>query len=169
MPWKIAYEVPLRPTPIIQSMTIHKKTFQIRTQYRDADEAGWVIDFHDITEDPNLVLFEGAPLVTGLDLLYQYKYLGFDFAMIMLCQKGRSTPTFESLGIEDKLVIVTTVTDSELLLYGFGADPVKPIGWFWPVPTLVPFSKPWVVYDDKWNDQGQWYDNSYWGIGQGRH
>lgn len=158
---KIVYEIPLDPRPLIFSFTVHDKAYEVRTQYRDTDEGGWILDIHDVTENP-FILVMGIPLVSGLDLLYQYTNFDFKFALLMLCKSGRAAPTFESLGVEDKLVLVTTVTDNELLLYGIGVEPTRPTGWFWPVPSYITTSKTWLLTEDIWDDSGQWYDTAIW-------
>lgn len=102
---KVYFELPLKPVPM--NFTVRNSREQIykfSTQYREADETGWILDIDDgHTGEP---MVHGIPLVTGLDLMWQYNYLDQNFHLIMQCADGRTTPTAQSLGVEDKLIMV---------------------------------------------------------------
>jgi hypothetical protein len=102
---RTVYEVPLEPRALDAVFRIGDSYCRFRTQYRIADEGGWLLDLTSQEQDRPFVV-RGIPLVAGLDLLWQYSYLRIGFHLIVQCQDGRGAPTYETLGIEDKLLAV---------------------------------------------------------------
>ena len=102
---RIVYELPVEPRATLFENIIGGRVYRFRVQYRDEPEAGWIFDISETTDLP-VPLVSGIPLVSGLDLLYQYEHLGFGFALVLVCKGGRDVPTFESLGVEDKVYLV---------------------------------------------------------------
>ena len=73
--------------------------------YRNADEAGWALDIADASKTP---IVSGIPLVTGCDLLAQYKHLGFAGRMwVQTIDDPDVVPTFDNLGSGCKLFWVS--------------------------------------------------------------
>lgn len=80
--------------------------YRLRLIYRDADEAGWVMDISDAEDTP---IVAGIPLITGANLLAQYGYLEIGGALYMATDADPdAVPTFENLGGAAKLYWVTT-------------------------------------------------------------
>ncbi len=98
-------EIPLTATPQKFTVSLSGTDYQMSVIYRDADQAGWVLDIADNT---GTAIVNGIPLVTGANLLAQYPHLGF---------KGRlwvqgtidpdAVPTYANLGTENLLLWVT--------------------------------------------------------------
>lgn|SRR3954467_415544 len=105
---KRAFELPVQPFPVIFEVAARDIVHEIRTQYRETPEGGWIVDIFDADKNPKVM---GIPLVVGLDLLYQYNHLNLGFALVVLCLHGRTTPTYESLGREDRLLMVMDVKE----------------------------------------------------------
>lgn len=106
------FELPVAPWPQDFQVTLRRRrTFRFVTQYRTADEAGWLIDLFDVTAGAPLV--RGIAVVTGLDLVWQYDAFDLGFHLIMQCGGGRTTPTFESFGVEDRLILVYKNADAQ--------------------------------------------------------
>lgn len=64
------YEIPITPgIPQRFSISVAGVLIGLRLVYRDAPEAGWIMDILDRNDK---VLVAGQPLVTGCDLLDQY-------------------------------------------------------------------------------------------------
>ena len=98
------YEIPLQPTPQNIKITILGKTYGVRTYYCSTESGGWVIDISDSSGNP---IVQGIPMVTGTDLLGQYKYLGFGFSLLVATDSDLTTPpTFDNLGINGHLYVV---------------------------------------------------------------
>lgn len=75
--------------------------YQLTLLYRNITEGGWVLDIADASGTP---IVQGIPLVTGADLLAQYKHLGFNGSLA--CQTTSNpdaVPTFENLGSDGLL------------------------------------------------------------------
>lgn len=75
--------------------------YQLTLLYRNITDGGWVLDIADANGTP---IVQGIPLVTGADLLAQYKHLGFTGALV--CQTTSNpdaVPTFTNLGDDGQL------------------------------------------------------------------
>jgi hypothetical protein len=71
---------------------------------------GWVLDISDINNNPIIC---GIPLVTGIDLLYQYQYLGIGGSLIVATDGSPDTPpTFDNLGSTGHVYFVVVGTTS---------------------------------------------------------
>ena len=97
-------EIPLAPVPLIFRIVLVGRIYQFRTQYRDASDAGWVLDIN--RGDPFEELVHGIPLVTGLDLLWQHQHLNFGFHLVMKSEDGRDMPLATTLGFSERLYAV---------------------------------------------------------------
>ena len=95
------YEIPLSAANQSFTVTLGTTDYRLTVIYRDAKEAGWILDIAD-TEGNAIV--SGIPLVTGHDLLEQYAYLGIGGQMIVATTGDPyAVPTFENLGDACKL------------------------------------------------------------------
>ena len=103
---KLTYAMPVQPFPVQFKVTIRDVVYVFATQYRETPEGGWLLDIFGVDQQPQA---RGLPLVAGLDLLYQFNHLALGFALVVLCLDGRTTPTYESLGVEDRLVLVMEI------------------------------------------------------------
>lgn len=100
------YLVPLTNTPQKLSITLNGLTYNMRVVWNQAGLC-WVMDIADGSNNPVL---QGAPLVTGDDLLECFGYLGIgDNAGQMIVQTASDTdavPTFANLGGDGNLYYV---------------------------------------------------------------
>lgn len=103
-------EIPLAPVPLVFQVNLVGRAYQFRTQYRDASDAGWVLDINRLNPFEELV--HGIPLVTGLDLLWQHQHHDFRFHLVMKSEDGRDMPLVDTLGFSDRLYAV--VLDGDL-------------------------------------------------------
>ncbi|AJK46297.1 phage baseplate plug family protein [Burkholderia plantarii] len=91
------YEIPLAPTPQVFSITLSGVAYRLTVLYRDAAEAGWTLDMAHASGDP---LINGIPLVTGVDLLGQYRHLGLGGRLWVQGDDGPDElPSFDDLGV----------------------------------------------------------------------
>lgn len=99
------YEIPLSPDPQRFTVTLSGVDYRLTVQYRDAGGAGWMLDIADAN---NQALVSGLPLVTGVDLLSQYRHLEFGGRLwVQGSANPDEVPTFEDLGIGSHLFWVT--------------------------------------------------------------
>ncbi|NTA27392.1 phage baseplate plug family protein [Allorhizobium ampelinum] len=99
-----SYEIPLSGSPETFSIQLDGTTYQISTQYADATEAGWFIN---IATDDGTPIISGLPLVTGLDLLEPYVYLGIAGSLYVYTDVDTdAVPTYSNLGSTSHLVYV---------------------------------------------------------------
>ncbi len=99
------YEIPLSPMPQAFSIQLAQVEYRLTFTFRDADEAGWVMD---IADTEGAVILAGVPLVTGADLLEQYKHLGLGGSLYVATDGAPDeTPTYETLGGPSRLFWVT--------------------------------------------------------------
>lgn len=90
------FEIPLTPRPQTFSVSLAGIDYRLTLQWRDTEQAGWVLDIADAGSHP---IIEGIPLVTGVDLLEQYAHLGL--GGVLWCQttaEPDAVPTFDNLG-----------------------------------------------------------------------
>lgn len=90
------FEIPLTPQPQTFTIALSGVDYRLTVQWRNAEQGGWVLDIADTSNNP---IIEGIPLVTGVDLLEQYAYLGL--GGVLWCQTTAdpdAVPTFDNLG-----------------------------------------------------------------------
>lgn len=99
------FEVPLSPEPQRFTITLGGVDYRLTVQYRKAGGAGWVLDIADAT---NKSLVSGLPLVTGVDLLGQYRHLQFGGRLwVQGAETPDDVPTYDDLGIGSHVFWVT--------------------------------------------------------------
>ena len=93
---KTYYEVPLTATSQTFSISLVGVKYFLSVIWRDAVEGGWMLDIMDQNKTP---LVCGISLVTGVNLLMQYEYLGIGGGL-MVTTDGDPTavPTYDNLG-----------------------------------------------------------------------
>ena len=79
--------------------------YNMTLKYRNCDQGGWTLD---ITDMSGAQLLTGVPLVTGVDLLAQYPYLGFGGSLyVQTSSDPDAVPTFQNLGADGQIYWVT--------------------------------------------------------------
>lgn len=82
-----AYEIPLSPNPQTFAIELGSTTYQMTVVWNPV-LACWVLD---IASEDNAPVVSGIPLVTGLDLLAQYEYLGFGGSLVVQTDGGSAS------------------------------------------------------------------------------
>lgn len=99
------FEIPLSPQPQSFAISLNGVSYNLTLQYRNTTEGGWVLDIADATKKP---IVQGIPLVTGVDLLAQYKNLNFGGRLwVQTGDNPDAVPTFLNLGTNAHLYWVT--------------------------------------------------------------
>ena len=98
------FEIPLSGASAAFQTTILNVVYTFTLQWRNA--AGlWYLDIADASGNP---IVNGIPLITGADLLAQYKHLGFGFQLwVQSDVTPDALPTYENLGTSSHLYVVT--------------------------------------------------------------
>jgi hypothetical protein len=88
--------LPLQNYAQFFSVTLNGLIYNFRTYWNSQPDAGWVMD---IADQNNNSLVQGIALVTGVDILRQYHYLGIA-GQIYVVTKGDllAAPTYAGLG-----------------------------------------------------------------------
>jgi len=95
------FEIPLSPSPQTFTISLSGTDYRLTVQWRNAEGAGWTLDIADSGGSP---IIEGIPLVTGVNLLEQYDYLGFTGVLwVQTTADPDAVPTFDNLGIGSHL------------------------------------------------------------------
>jgi hypothetical protein len=99
------YEIPLLPIPqrfsISLSGVTYTLTFQFRNEGRPGVDGSWVLDIGDNLGNPMVC---GIPLVTGVNLLEQYNYMGFGGELWVVSDGDRTVPpTFTNIGTSSRV------------------------------------------------------------------
>ncbi len=97
------YKIPLSAEPQLFTIQLGATTYWL-TFYWSVTAACWMLDIADADKVP---MIEGIPVVTGLDLLMQYRYLGFAGKLIVQTDFDTlAIPTFENLGTTGNVYFV---------------------------------------------------------------
>jgi hypothetical protein len=98
------FEIPLSPASQQFLIALAGVQYQMSVTYRDSDLGGW---FLDIADGGGNEIISGIPMVTGVDLLGQYAYLGIG-GQLWVATDGNPTapPSYESLGVSSHLYFV---------------------------------------------------------------
>lgn len=82
------------------SITLGSETYKINLVWNNIGQV-WIMDLNDASNNP---IVNGIPLVTGIGLLRQYGYLGFEGDMFVQSNNNPDAlPTFSGLGITSNL------------------------------------------------------------------
>lgn len=100
------YEIPLEVgTPQTFSATLGGAEYRFTVRYLNVQDGGWVIDIADSAGNH---IISGMPMVTGCDLLAQYRHLGFGGGLyVQTTSDPDAAPTFSNLGSDGMLYWVT--------------------------------------------------------------
>lgn len=100
------YEIPLKPSnPTIFEIDLDGVAYAMRMTYNEAQEGCWILDVADA--DRNLIL-AGVPMVSGVDLLAPYRYLGFTGSLLVTTDRGAGeVPKFDDFGAVAHLFYVS--------------------------------------------------------------
>lgn len=95
-------EIPLSPENQQFSISLAGQSLQMAVTWR---AVFWCLD---IMDSSGAALIKGIPLITGADLLAQYRHLGLGFSLYVGCDNpANENPTEYDLGINSHLYVVT--------------------------------------------------------------
>lgn len=99
------YEIPLSPQAQTFGISLGGTDYHM-TLYWNTPAACWMLDLADANEAP---IIQGIPVVTGLDLLYQYKYLGVNGSLVVQTDYNTdAVPTYANLGVTGRIYFVAS-------------------------------------------------------------
>lgn len=99
-------EIPLTPAQAcVFTVTLNDVLYNMRLTYNTAQEGCWILDIGD---ENQVMLVAGIPLVSNIDLLAQYTYLGFGGSLVLTTDRNAAeVPRFEDLGVIAHLYFIT--------------------------------------------------------------
>jgi len=99
------YNIPLIQGPQSFTVRLGSVTYAMQINYRNSPEGGYTLDISDTNGNP---IVQGIPLVTGCDLLAQYKHLGFAGRLwVQTASSPDAAPSFAGLGTDSTILWVT--------------------------------------------------------------
>ncbi len=99
------FEIPLISQNQTLSIILGGVTYDLTVTWNPSMST-WVIDIRDINDNDILL---GIPMVTGIDLLAQYEYIGIDGNLIVQTDfNPNEQPTFTDLGSTSHLYFITS-------------------------------------------------------------
>jgi hypothetical protein len=98
------FEVPLSSGSQQFTITLGNIDYVVLLIWNSVANA-WVLDISD--QNDNL-LIGGIPLVTGVDLLQQYAYVGIGGGLVCTTDDGQGIPDYSGLGTTGHLYFVTS-------------------------------------------------------------
>lgn len=102
------YLIPLQPTNQIFTISLAGVQYQLKVKWNDANQT-WVLDIYDATGSIPIIC--GIAIVTGVDLLAPYAYLGLGGQLIAQTTNDTyAVPTLANLGTAGNLYFVVPTT-----------------------------------------------------------
>ncbi len=99
------FEIPLSSEGQKFTVTLGSVDYSMTVQWRNAI-GQWLLDIADANGN---ALVSGLPLITGVNLLEQYRYLGFNGGLwVQGADDPDDLPTYDDLGVGSHLYWVTT-------------------------------------------------------------
>ncbi|ECY5338487.1 hypothetical protein AVB71_19445 [Salmonella enterica subsp. enterica serovar Stanley] len=97
-----AVEIPLVDDNQTFATTINGTVYHLSVIWRGEY---WVLDLADSNGS---AIISGMPMITGADLLAQYRYMNLGFSLVVLCDvAGQENPTQFDLGTFSHLYVFT--------------------------------------------------------------
>ena len=98
------FEVPMTPLPQRIAITLAGNPWNLAVYWNDILGV-WVLDISDQSQVPVLT---GIPIVAGVDLLAQHQHLGFGGSLVVQSDANSfADPTFENFGLGSRLIFAT--------------------------------------------------------------
>lgn len=98
------FEIPLTPVPQTFNISLNGRSVTLTIRWKETVEGGWSLDIDDAVT--GLPLAHGIPMVTGVDLLAPFKYLGISCGLMILGD-DLNEATRDNLGHKVKFCMVT--------------------------------------------------------------
>lgn len=100
------YKIPLIVgTPQSLLITLGVTEYRLTLYYRDNEHGLWSLDIADTVTNTDIVC--GIALVTGTDLLAQYRHLNIAGGLVVYTDgEPDAVPTFDNLGADSNLYFV---------------------------------------------------------------
>ncbi|MDE9464416.1 phage baseplate plug family protein [Xenorhabdus bovienii] len=95
-------EIPLQSENQQFDIQLGGISYRMRLQWRDC--AGWILDIMHPNSEPIVM---GIPLVFGVDILEQHRYLGFNGSLIFYCDDPKNETNREELGKNNRLYFIS--------------------------------------------------------------
>ncbi|MBD2816351.1 hypothetical protein ID850_16755 [Xenorhabdus sp. Flor] len=96
-------EIPLQAENQQFDIQLGGVNYRMRLQWRDC--AGWVVDIMHPNSAP---IVTGVPLVFGVDILEQHRYLGFNGSLVFYCDNPLDESKASMLGSGERLYFITS-------------------------------------------------------------
>lgn len=97
-------EIPLQSANQQLGIQLGGVNYRVRLQHRDC--AGWVLDIMHPNSEPIVM---GIPLVFGVDILEQHRYLGFKGSLIFYRDKPQNESKASMLGSSEHLYFISNI------------------------------------------------------------
>ncbi|MDE1488577.1 hypothetical protein KKI90_21640 [Xenorhabdus bovienii] len=95
-------EIPLQSENQQFDIQLGGINYRMQLQWRDC--AGWILDIMQANSDP---LVTGIPLVFGVDILEQHRYLGFNGSLFFYCDNPQKETDRGDLSSNNRLYFVS--------------------------------------------------------------
>jgi hypothetical protein len=100
-----AFQIPTKPTPESFDVSLSGVNYKFVTRFNFVANV-WMIDIFNA--NTNLPIVTSLPVVTGVNILGQFEYLGFVGALYALTAGDEfAPPTFDNFGSDGVLVYQT--------------------------------------------------------------
>ncbi len=96
-------EIPLSNKNQEFDIQLGNKTYHLRVAF--GEYCGWTLDVMTQSKDE---ILSGIPLVHGVDIFAQYRYLGFDGSLVFSCEDPALELEFNETGKGNRLYFVQT-------------------------------------------------------------
>lgn len=95
------FQIPFSNTPQSFNISLRGRLLTLVNRWNFIDST-WRVDISDAITFEDLIL--SIPLVTGINLLHQYKFVGLDGQIIVFTNSNiAAPPTYENLGVDSNV------------------------------------------------------------------
>ncbi len=94
-------EIPLKASNQEMDISLGGVIYHLRIKYNEY--SGWMLDVMTQSRTPVL---SGIPVIHGIDIFEQYRYMGLNGLLIFYCEKPENESEFDEFGRGNRLYFV---------------------------------------------------------------
>ncbi|MTC35812.1 hypothetical protein GKR67_14465 [Providencia alcalifaciens] len=98
-------EIPVTSKNQEMDVTLGDKAYHLKLTHNEF--CGWMLDVYTISRE---LMVGGIPLLSGINVLEQYRYLGFNGSLSLICENDEMETSFHELGKGNKLYYLETIS-----------------------------------------------------------
>lgn len=98
-------EIPVTSKNQEMDVALGDKTYHLKLTHNEF--GGWMLDIYTTSKE---LIIGGVPILAGVNILEQYRYLGFNGSLNLICENDEMETNFHELGKGNKLYYMETIS-----------------------------------------------------------